>query len=1059
MSSLFNSLSEELFQILKGSGKTLTLYTATGNKTYEPKNARRVFAEPDKMMISVNEAGSDSEVKLYLSQNVDLENVSKLINTLRQISTRYNVLFNVRKFGRELTPKDFAYQAEPMSEAAMWGSTKTSYQRIGETKLIVRHCVPVREGVIGSRARNILNMFVETKEGERLKFPVIHLSGARAFAQHLNQGGKAHDEFGSAIVELAQESSDLAKMNRYIHHARNILGEDAIALRPFIKMRINELRSTFMGLSRPRGYGRIVEAGLPSSMAMLCESANGIDNEVSRLAEMLKVDSNHALAKALTPVALLTLGVNMTNNITEMFHGVLTVEAADSLLEALADEYGYTDDSWLKMGSQIGFTDAAVFEAAQEYLGLIESDFAINENTDAFGTYARDWMMMRNRVAGEPEELDKEQEAGVGELSSFLKGFYGHGAPEFSLPDYPEQVPTYRDPTAEQRFMLGLFVDQFKLGGHASYNFVSAIIDKMAEGKKLDAVEKKVGSSLVKALKDDLSGGEDGVEESYYSSNPYDDEEGNGAAVEKSIEYFEDNFSGEGFLADSDYSGYVDGSLGDIDKEDAIDPKYFISGIAHQIVQALEDDDIVGYDTHNTFIISTATELFNQQVKPVLLQHGWTLNEAVKEFATEDGERHEGHGISVGDFVATDMGPGQVEEVSGDIAVVVFQNGRAKKMHVDSMDKVNEVASPEEAALQEWFDSFDATKLLAPVNEDETGHAEGDEVSHRIYGAGTVVGQNGKFVKVKFNKPHSRLPASLTVSLDPRIVDKKVEKATLARKNDSELTELSPATKDSYFTRAAMDRGAAEKSEVVDGDEHAGKRREKRDRGLARLLRNSMVDEAASDVYFSVFAQNSDGSWSHYFDADDKEDAADSKREVIGMGDKAVVIKVPKDQANWTHVNPDEFVKNHLAKKAAPAPVAAPVEEAAHGGSDTLETSIIINDWDVDVIVHYSYDDGSFATGLDYPANHSYGDNLYIDQVIIKETGLEITDELDEKVIDRLKQEITELLSQPEDNPYESADMSKDLVNDVKVDHSEEEIDEAAQAELATLLKNAMFRK
>src|SRR5690606_34755628 len=146
----------------------------------------------------------DSSINLYLSTGADLKVVAPLINTLRAMSSRYNVILDVKKYGKELSPKDFAYQT--IGEASMWGSTKTSYQKIGQTKLVVRHCAPVREDVMGSRARNILSLFVETKAGERLKFPVCHLSGARAWAKHLSEGGLPHDEMGSYIVELAQEA-------------------------------------------------------------------------------------------------------------------------------------------------------------------------------------------------------------------------------------------------------------------------------------------------------------------------------------------------------------------------------------------------------------------------------------------------------------------------------------------------------------------------------------------------------------------------------------------------------------------------------------------------------------------------------------------------------------------------------------------------------------------------------------------------------------------------------------------------------------------------------------
>lgn len=310
MSSLFDNLSDELFQILKGSGKTLTLYGEDGNKTYDPKKARRVFAVPGNLMVSVIEAGSDSEVKLYLSQSTDVQAIAPLIQTLRQVTTRYNVMFNVRKFGRELQPKDFAYQVS-MTESSMYGSTKTSYQKFGPTKMIIRHTAPVREGIVGARGRNILSIFVETVDGERFKFPANHLSGGRAFAQHINQGGKPHDVVGTQITELALEALKLAQTARYIHHNRNVLGESALEVRSCIKTRVVEVRKAFAALSRPRAYSKVVESGLPV-MQNLNESVD-MEQEVARLAELLQIDSNHALAETLMPVALITVGENMTN--------------------------------------------------------------------------------------------------------------------------------------------------------------------------------------------------------------------------------------------------------------------------------------------------------------------------------------------------------------------------------------------------------------------------------------------------------------------------------------------------------------------------------------------------------------------------------------------------------------------------------------------------------------------------------------------------------------------------------------------------------------------------
>lgn len=781
MSSLFDSLSEELFQVLKGSGKTLTLYGEDGNKTYEPKSARRVFATPDNIMVSVIEAGSDSEVKLYLSQSTDVSEISKLINTLRQITTRYNVLFNVRKYGRELEPKDFAYQASVM-EASMWGSTRSSYQKFGPTKLIIRHCRPVVEGVIGARGRNILGIFVETALGERFKFAENHLSAGRAFAQHINQGGKPHDEIGTKLVVLAQESLNLARVNRYIHHSRNVLGEEAVALRTPIKSRIVELRKAFVAMGRPRGYHKVKES-LPTATANLNEA---IGDRIGHLQTLLMIDSNHALAESLMPVALLQIGETMTNT-TPMFHGRIVIDnkVSEALAEALVNEYGIEGDSWSQLGSSFYFNESTGLEAALEFANLTESSAQLFEG-DAVMDYATNWTMSRHAAsgqvddAGRPAQMDKDQQKGIDELANGLRAILGGN---FQIPEFPMHVPGFADANAKARFYLDLYVGQHALANSATLNYVGTIIDKMAEGKKLDGAEKTVASKLIQSLEDDLNGGE--MDESYYATNPYevDDE----ASVESALESYEDEFDPEAFLVDGGYEEFIDPTMSPEDKVDPMAADYFIKGIAHDINKYFENQDLLGYD-NSSYIKDAAKDLFNQHVKPLLVQHGWTISEAVEEFAQmEDKPEH--HGISAGDHVATDMGPATVISIEGDIASIEFLNGGARQMHVDDMDKVPELANfGEEAELSEWFNSFDPSNVLeangfehgfpvrdnaAPTNPNFSSElAIGDRVSHKVYGSGEVVAVNDKLAKVMFDAAHARLPDTKTVTMSKGVLTK-----------------------------------------------------------------------------------------------------------------------------------------------------------------------------------------------------------------------------------------------------------------------------------------------
>lgn len=108
MRNTFSELAYDITQIIKGSGRVILMYDEDGNRTYDQKNAAKIFAYPDKMMIIITDDGIDSSVDIALSQNTDVLELQDFINTLRHLCTNYNVLFNIQKYGKEIEPKDFA---------------------------------------------------------------------------------------------------------------------------------------------------------------------------------------------------------------------------------------------------------------------------------------------------------------------------------------------------------------------------------------------------------------------------------------------------------------------------------------------------------------------------------------------------------------------------------------------------------------------------------------------------------------------------------------------------------------------------------------------------------------------------------------------------------------------------------------------------------------------------------------------------------------------------------------------------------------------------------------
>lgn len=216
----FNSVALEVFQVIRAYGDDVVLYDANGNRVFEPDEARRFYSSSENTLVSISEAGDDSSVSIFISESANVADMKDFIDTIRAICVRSNLLFHVRKSSREIKPHSFATRAslgeqENMNMNIMeglYGTSRSSYLRLENAKMIVRHSEKVRENMIGSRGRNIQSIFVENGVGERFLFPTQNLYGARAMTQHVNQGGTFADEVGQQIIRMAQDFKNLASV-------------------------------------------------------------------------------------------------------------------------------------------------------------------------------------------------------------------------------------------------------------------------------------------------------------------------------------------------------------------------------------------------------------------------------------------------------------------------------------------------------------------------------------------------------------------------------------------------------------------------------------------------------------------------------------------------------------------------------------------------------------------------------------------------------------------------------------------------------------------------------
>ena len=258
-----DSASTEVFQILRSYDYTVMMYDDDGNQVYEPDDARRFFATPENLLVSIVDSGDNKSIRLYIGSSTDVADVLGLDQTLRSTATKYNMLFNLKRQAHDLTVQDFATRASVTESQGdntmdllegMYGTTKSSYLKLENAKMIVRHSKKIDENIMGSRGRHIDAIFVENAQGERFLFPTRQMSPARAMTQHVNQGGSFADQVGQQITRMAQDYSALATGSSYIGANAMALSESATALRENIRESMRGMRKCFERMSRPSGY-------------------------------------------------------------------------------------------------------------------------------------------------------------------------------------------------------------------------------------------------------------------------------------------------------------------------------------------------------------------------------------------------------------------------------------------------------------------------------------------------------------------------------------------------------------------------------------------------------------------------------------------------------------------------------------------------------------------------------------------------------------------------------------------------------------------------------------
>ena len=296
--------SSDLFNKIRSQFRNIQIGDSTGQPTADPKQAVFFdfeFAEDADTFGRVSVSLADGEnMKVFYNRDlvakIDEDSRDEwyaFLKELKDFAVEHQLAFDVRDITKSnLTKQDYKNLADTnatvntdeMSEElnritklagvkvkeSLTGTTKSSYENLDKTRLIIRHSGPVDENVPGARSRHINSLYIENEDGERFKYPITHLAGARAMTRHVSNGGRPHDEFGQHIIQTSENIAQLNSFKRYVSH-KDQLNDNAGDIIEQTKLKLENLRQYVRNLNKQSHYDETFKNFKPSAIADLSD--------------------------------------------------------------------------------------------------------------------------------------------------------------------------------------------------------------------------------------------------------------------------------------------------------------------------------------------------------------------------------------------------------------------------------------------------------------------------------------------------------------------------------------------------------------------------------------------------------------------------------------------------------------------------------------------------------------------------------------------------------------------------------------------------------------------
>tara|TARA_B100000886_G_scaffold79811_3_gene51859 strand:+ start:19775 stop:22219 length:2445 start_codon:yes stop_codon:yes gene_type:complete len=279
--SNMDNISDQLFAKIRGRFPAVTIGNEAGEVTDDPKTGRYFdfdYIVGEDILGRVSITLTEKEIAVVYNTNFIAEQPDGIksdwynfLKEIRNFAKRNMLNFDTRDINKSnLDKRDYAHLTKTagdkqMSETKMYGTSRTSYEDIDKARLVLKHRQPVNQEVPGARTQHVEAIYIESENGERYKYPMRHLNGARALAQHVSNGGNLYDDFGKHIVSLSEELGKLKQFKTYINRSA-VMAEGLKGYMDMVNERIDSVKTEVMKLQRANYYAEAVKDFSPVVM-------------------------------------------------------------------------------------------------------------------------------------------------------------------------------------------------------------------------------------------------------------------------------------------------------------------------------------------------------------------------------------------------------------------------------------------------------------------------------------------------------------------------------------------------------------------------------------------------------------------------------------------------------------------------------------------------------------------------------------------------------------------------------------------------------------------------